>query len=63
MVARTKAGATSIIGGGDTASLVISRGAAKDVTFISTGGGASLEFMQGIKLPGVEALSEASELN
>lgn len=63
VLARTKAGATSIIGGGDTASLVISRGASKDVTFISTGGGASLEFMQGIKLPGVESLSEASELN
>jgi phosphoglycerate kinase len=63
VIQRTKAGATSIIGGGDTASLVLSRGAEKDVSYVSTGGGASLEFMQGIKLPGVEALSEISELN
>ena len=62
VVKRTKDGATSVIGGGDTASLVNSRGAAKDVTYVSTGGGASLEFMQGIKLPGVESLSEASDL-
>uniref|UniRef100_A0A1J3IFT0 Phosphoglycerate kinase n=2 Tax=Noccaea caerulescens TaxID=107243 RepID=A0A1J3IFT0_NOCCA len=60
VIERTKAGATSIIGGGDTASLVLSRGAEKDVSYVSTGGGASLEFMQGIKLPGVEALSEIS---
>lgn len=60
---RTKAGGVSIIGGGDTASLVISRGAEKDVTYVSTGGGATLEFMQGLKLPGVQSLSEASDLN
>jgi phosphoglycerate kinase len=63
VIEKTRDGAISVIGGGDTASLVRSRGAEKDVTYVSTGGGASLEFMQGIKLPGVEALSEASELN
>ena len=62
MIKRTKAGAVSIIGGGDTARLVNSRHAEKDVTYVSTGGGATLEFMQGIKLPGVEALTDASEL-
>ena len=59
---RTKEGATSVIGGGDTSRLVISRKADKEVSFVSTGGGASLEYMQGIKLPGVESLCEASEL-
>jgi len=53
VIERTKKGGVSIIGGGDTASLVNSRGAEKDVTYVSTGGGATLEFMQGIKLPGV----------
>ena len=62
VINRTKQGAVSIIGGGDTASLVLSRGAEKDVSYVSTGGGASLEFMQGIKLPGVEALSEVADL-
>ncbi len=62
VIKRTKEGATSVIGGGDTASLVKSRKADKDVSYVSTGGGASLEFMQGMKLPGVESLSEASEL-
>ena len=51
-----------MIGGGDTARLVNSRKAEKDVSYVSTGGGASLEFMQGIKLPGVEALSEEADL-
>jgi len=62
VVKRTKEGAVSIIGGGDTASLVISRGAEKEVTYVSTGGGATLEFMQGLKLPGVESLSDATDI-
>ena len=62
VIEATKDGATSVIGGGDTASLVRNRGFVNDVSYVSTGGGASLEFMQGMKLPGVESLSEASEL-
>ena len=49
----------SIIGGGDTGNLVNGFGHGKDVSYISTGGGASLEFIQGIKLPGVHSLSES----
>jgi 3-phosphoglycerate kinase len=50
------------MGGGDTANLVRRFGMQKDVTYISTGGGASVEFIQGLELPGVTALSEPHEL-
>jgi len=53
------AGTTSIVGGGDTVSAVHKADVADRITHISTGGGASLEFMEGKKLPGVEALSNA----
>ena len=57
VAAATTAGATSIIGGGDSVAAVHQSGVAKQISHISTGGGASLEFLGGTKLPGVEALT------
>jgi len=58
VAAATARGATSIIGGGDSVAAVHQAGVAGGISHISTGGGASLEFLAGRKLPGVEALSE-----
>jgi phosphoglycerate kinase len=55
-----KNGAKSIIGGGDSVKALNRAGLGKKVTFMSTGGGASLEFLEGKALPGVAALTEKS---
>ncbi|KAK3876132.1 hypothetical protein Pcinc_019041 [Petrolisthes cinctipes] len=59
VVAATQGGATSIIGGGDTATCCAKWGTEDKVSHVSTGGGASLELLEGKSLPGVAALSDA----
>jgi len=57
VAAATDSGATSIVGGGDSVAAAHQSGVSSRISHISTGGGASLEFLGGAKLPGVEALT------
>ena len=60
IVGLTKKGCVTVVGGGDSVAALEAFGKTKEVTYVSTGGGATLELLAGDKLPGVEAIGNMS---